>query len=154
MATVLLNRRYAPWMLLCVVAIHIGLGVSLQFDDSDSPIRNLVFGITGLYFFLDELGPDLLSLVLISFAILAAIPSLTDRSRTASWILAGPQYLLVLASLVSALWVLATGEYRETHVEFWPGFGALWTTICVSTFHTFALLERFGYGWTPRLRSP
>lgn len=135
-----------PWILLAASCIHIGWGVALIANPDSSRLLVLLGNDRVLNLF-DS--PELLAAILIGFS-LSALWGLThEKSFTRNRVVAllFPQYLLLIVTFISDVWVLVSGHYQTAQFNFWDGLVILVSMITVSLLHTIAILERYYFRW-------
>lgn len=138
--------RFAPWMLLWVAIIHIGWAVTLQLSDRVETL--LVFG--GLDPFVEAgLSPMGLSILLLIVSVMALIGLFNENklTRTRLILLLLPQYVLVIISLISDLWLMVHGAADQGVQDRALIYALLQTYIVGSVFHTGSIFERYFLRW-------
>lgn len=139
-----LRQRDLPFMLMCVVAIHIGLGIAL-INDARVPQLSVLLG---LHIYGELLGHLAFGILLVTCGLIALAGLVCERCFTRRQVvmLLAPQYCLIFSAFGIVFYILLQGEFHGRPFPFWVGFAGLWPGMCIAIFHTWAVLNRYIWG--------
>ena len=138
-------RPHQPWILWWATGVHIILGIALLLHPEAGRLAVLL----GLREVIGGIGTSAMGLILIAVSVWTMFGILREAILPRRWIIAHlfPQYVLVIISLLTNVFILVDGEYMGRPFNFWAGLVGLWPALLGSLLHTFAVLERYFIRW-------
>lgn len=135
-----------PWILLGASIIHITWGVALIVHPQVSRLLILLGNDRALTL---SNSTELLGALYILFSLLALWGLVNEKryNRNNIIMLLFPQYLMLILTFLSDVYILLTGHYQNNNFDFWDGLVILISMITVSFLHTCAILERYYFKW-------
>lgn len=143
--------RDIPYMLWAAVGLHSIIGTALIF--SEQAVRFLVLSGLNILFEIEANGShqaQVLGGSLVAISALAAF-GLVQEKRLPRWAVLAlllPQYLVLLLSFVSTLYVIADGDYRGNEFDRLAALSALSATLVIAFLHTAQILDRYALRWS------
>lgn len=133
--------------------VHTGLGIAIIADNRASAVLILV----GLDRMTKSLNLTEMGILLISFSMLACLGLTSEERLSRKFVIAllFPQYVLLIASFMSNVWLIAGGYENAAgqHVPTSVVFSALWTAMVGAILHTLGIVERYFWKWNIPTRS-
>lgn len=136
-----------PYMLWAAVGMHTAIGMSL-IASPDTVNRLLVLSGLNMAGTNAETAPWF-GLLLLGVSAFAAAGLIKEDVLPRWAVLAAltPQYLILLASLVSDLWIIADGTFNGNPFDRWAAIAVLCPVIVVALLHTMQILDRYALRW-------